>query len=316
MLSHNDPKNNTEVISDSLAKVLREYNEHYQKLSFWNKKPDTEELQRINRLRILLQHSASGFLESQQKLLEEIRKISQDRASNLNHKPGHPIVDKVFIYLDERIKYHDIKQRRMPDALTNTYKILLVGDGWVQWSDKDNPLIKDINNELKSTNPHKVKSAEMTLAHFNLENRGFLPNQVYTIDRLSTSLPDLCSSIEELKPEILPNDFFDFAYFEGFGFTNEEEAKHAINTALATLKKDGVLLYHTNKPSNDLILIAKTGAITQEKLEQIPVCVKQSANRLLSDYYSFEEVTANQQPILNLTDETRKKPKNNMTLGK
>jgi hypothetical protein len=297
----NESKASNDAISDSLAKVIREYDQAMKSFSsqqsFWRKKKHDEEAY------------SGGFLEVEERLLEAIRKIVETRKSKPVSSDSNPFSQKAFAYLEDRLKYHDQKQRRMPDELTADYKILLVGDGWAYRSDPDNPLVKEINQELKSINAQVKISGEMRQQHLNLQNRGFTPDQVYTVDRLFTGLPDLCGKMEEFKPNDLPQNYFDFIYFEGFGFANEEGTNNAVKVALEWLKNEGLILYITAEPEFSKILLAKSGVITQEKLDKIPTCIKTSINRNLTGFSPFEEVIPDHTQKINLTDKTRAEKK-------
>jgi len=271
--------NSNESISDSLCKAIEYYDENAKKQpikesffasisSFWQEKQKNY----IDQLREI--HHKGGFLEGDWMLLNALKEIHN------KYNAGNDVLAKqVFDYLEKRIAYLEKKERRTPYELTENYKILLIGDGWVQRTHKNNPVIKNISNFDKEKDKEAIEDLK---SYLDLKNRLYNPDQVYTIDHNPAQLPDLCGDIENVKSGELPDRFFDFVYFEGMGPENDEKSKMAVEIALSSLKDEGLLIYHTPKPNSEVILIAKKNEITQDKLNKIPDCIKKSVGR---EYY-------------------------------
>ncbi|MCD6046002.1 MAG: hypothetical protein K0R48_1165 [Gammaproteobacteria bacterium] len=115
-----------------------------------------------------------------------------------------------------------------------------------------------------------------------------MPNQVYTIDSTSGQLPDYTGTVEGISEGVLPDSHFDIIYFEGMNFGRDEKASAraslAFKAVLPSLKETGLILYHQQEePFTNLVMKAKSGEITQEKLDLIPDCVRKSVRRQFDD---------------------------------
>lgn len=282
-----------ESISDSLCKVVEAYDKEihssFSPHHLWRRHFDN---QGMSELKSLIKRQLGGLLEGDWTLLNEIKKIVEARKLRAP-TGGDALTKQVFDYLEERIKYIEQRQRRSPDDLTADYKILLIGDGWVRRSHPNNPVLKRI--ALVESDPKFQDLVKGHKSALRLENRGFLPEQTFTVDHNPAQLPDITSRAENLGND-LPKNCFNCIYLEGMAYDSEEETQQAINVLKPFLQHDGLIIYHTPKPNSVLKISSKSGeAITQEQLDNIPKCVKESVNRTLihEGYPLLEDVTPN-----------------------
>lgn len=278
LIEHANPN---ESISDSVCKAIEYYDNNAMKKvnedgffvnlfnsvsTIWKQ----DENNYIHQLRELIKKEG-WFLEGDLNLLNRLKEIHQKFNTE-----NDLISKKIFDYLEVRIEYLERKQHRSPNELTENYKILLVGDGWVDRSHRNNPVIKMINNLDKEKDKDEIENYNNSL---NLKNRLYKPEQVYTIDINPAQLPDLCDRFENIKTDQLPNNFFDFIYFEGICFDNKEKTQIAVMNSFLLLKDDGLMIYSTPKPSAEKILVSKKNEITQDMLDKIPDSIKKSISR-------------------------------------
>ncbi|MCE3238383.1 MAG: hypothetical protein K0R24_1364, partial [Gammaproteobacteria bacterium] len=303
--------NNAESISDSLARVIREYDEKSASIQaqqkdatskepaslygFWTNtddagiKADAAGIKAddtgikaddtgINALRRLLEDDFSfRLLEAEDDGLKRIEEIIERTSLPIE---GNQPAQEAFDYLIQRVKYIRQIQKRTPYELTHPIKVLLIGDGWVRRAEEMNPSIRWINSLADPARKERLKRA------LQLQRRGYMPDQVYTIDCTWGQIPDYTSHVEDIPTGILPHKYFDIIYFEGMCFGLSKEAatltSRALKVVLPSLKENGLILYpHIAEPYTNVNLVigAKSGKITQEKLDAIPDCVKESVRR-------------------------------------
>ena len=293
------PSDPNEAISDSVIRALEAYDvavssgtSCFASLFQHKDHPD------IASLREALARTPGWFLEGDEKLADELENWLLSCKPLTHDEPAA----MVFKFLENRLDYLHVRQKRSPLDLTADYKILLVGDGWVKRAHPKNPVIQAIMRPGKG--PEAERWADAVRSSLNLETRDFVRSQVYTVDINRAQCADLFSNILEIQPGELPAQYFDFVYLEGFGFIGDddldsfmedelagikdinEEAvaqalqhlsqdawRRALEKAFFTLKEDGLILYHHPKNPR-LYLQAKSSNITQEKLDKIPACLK------------------------------------------
>lgn len=272
------PFNENEAISDSLIKSLRFYdqqlNQESSLRSQWRRRFDNEG---IGELRKLMSNSSLwGFLEVEFCLLDKIEGIVSTREIR-TPSGGDELTKTVFNYLKDRLKYIKTKMKRTPQALTSDKKVLLVGNGWVHRQDPGNPIVRQaslVYADIKEDYPHVDREYQDNL---NLKTRGYNEKQVYTVDINPAQIPDYTGDISEFEMNEWSSDYFDVVYFEGVSLPDPKRWEKARNNVFQLLKDEGLLLWHNEK--GFITVTAKTGIITQAKLDNIPACVKQSVGR-------------------------------------
>jgi len=307
------PIDENESISDSLIRAIRIHDAEIKSIALTNgigiaahnifrQFKDNEGISALRK--IITDGYLFGFLEAGDALAKKIKEIVEARKIRAPDG-GDPLTKKIFDYLDSRLQYHEQKQKRLPAALTNDYKVLLVGDGWVIRSDPENPAVKRAAESLQSNNVQDKIEGEILTGALNLKNRGYAPDQVFTVDHTAAQLPDLTSDVIEIK-NYLPEKKFDFIYFEGLIFETSTDTQAALNAVFPSLKSDGLILFHTEK--NEIKLMSKAGEIKQSQLDRIPKCVRDSINnRQLTTrgYQPLEDARPTTENFLILTDQKR-----------
>lgn len=270
-----------EAISDSIPNVIEAYDKFttMRTPQLFSHRTVNGDIEKIRGL-----IGSGGILEYDENPLNELRIILQNRQPT-----DDALINEVFNYLNARLVYHDTRQKRSASTLTADYKVLIVGNSWVKREHKDNPVSENKNNgvtdHINELNSLMCQETNQTIKEFYAGQIQALRSsfnltyacsrdQFYTIDCNPTMLPDICACIEDIEAGELPEQYFDFITFEAFGFISLSEFTRAITIALNLLKPDGLLLYYPYTPlddsSNLMNLIAKSGYITQAKLDAIP----------------------------------------------